>query len=115
MRLRLATPTAIGLMLAASLTQSACATQQRVGHGPSINQRQYEQYERIDQGVRSGELTREEAQTLRAEQRAISREERAYRADGVLSAGERRELQRELDEASRNIYEEKHDAERSRW
>jgi hypothetical protein len=97
------------LLASVALTQSACATHQP--HPQSINARQYDQRERIIQGVRSGELTREEAQTLRAEQRAIQREEHYYRADGVLTPRERRELQRELNEASQNIYEEKHDAE----
>lgn len=104
------TTLSFALLLGVTLTQSACA-----GHEPqhrqSIHARQHNQQERIIQGVRSGELSREEAQTLRAEQRAINREERYYRADGVLTPGERRELQRELNEASQNIHEEKHDAE----
>ncbi len=100
------------LLVGVTLTQSACAS-----HRPyraNINARQYEQHERINEGVRSGQLSREEAQTLRGEQRAINREERYYRADGVLTPAERRELQRELDEASQNIHEEKHDRE-VRW
>lgn len=103
----------IAVLFTASLTQAACASHP-TRHHSSINERQAQQRERIEQGVRTGELSREEAQTLRAEQRAIGREERYYRADGVLTPRERHELQRELDEASQNIYEEKHDPER-RW
>jgi hypothetical protein len=99
----------IALLVGATLTQTACAGHEP--YRPGVNARQHNQHERIVQGVRSGELSREEAQTLRAEQRAIQREERYYRADGVLTPGERRELQRELNEASQNIHEEKHDAE----
>jgi hypothetical protein len=105
-------PATAGLALCLLLSLSACAAGQARAHGPSINERQYEQERRIAEGVRSGELTREEAETLRLEQRRIRAEERAYRADGVLSAAEWRELQRELNEADQNIHEEKHDRER---
>lgn len=80
--------------------------------GASIDQRQQQQRERIAQGIRSGELTRAEANRLMAEQREVRREERAYRADGVLTHAERAELHRELNEASRHIYNETHDAQR---
>ncbi len=80
--------------------------------GASIDQRQQQQRERIAQGIRSGELTRAEAHRLMAEQREIRREERAYRADGVLTHAERAELHRELNDASRHIYNETHDAQR---
>ncbi|GAB4166516.1 MAG: hypothetical protein Fur0039_03430 [Rhodocyclaceae bacterium] len=75
-----------------------------------VNARQHHQQQRIEQGWRSGELTRGEARRLEGEQRRIRREERAYRADGVLSPGERRDLNQDLNRASRHIYNEKHDA-----
>ena len=78
---------------------------------PGVNLRQRNEQTRIAQGVRSGELTRDEARGLRAEQRDIRREEREYKSDGVLTRGERRDLHRDLNEASRNIYAEKHDDE----
>ncbi|MDQ8023199.1 MAG: hypothetical protein REI94_15285 [Moraxellaceae bacterium] len=79
---------------------------------PAVDASQHRQGHRIAQGVRSGELTRSEAQTLGAERRAIRSEERAYRADGVLTRAERQDLRGDQREASANIYEEKHDAER---
>ncbi|MBW2027237.1 MAG: hypothetical protein JRI90_18240 [Deltaproteobacteria bacterium] len=54
--------------------------------------RQMRQYRRIEQGVRSGEITRGR---------------RAWR-DGYLSCAERRRLDRMLDRASRHIYRAKH-------
>lgn len=79
---------------------------------PGVNARQYNQQGRIAQGVRSGELTRNEVAELRSEQRAIRQEERLYKSDGVLTKAERKDLHQDLNAASKNIYEEKHDAER---
>jgi len=79
---------------------------------PGVNARQHNQQDRIAQGVRSGELTKDEAKGLRAEQRTIRQEEHAYKADGTLTRDERKDLQQDLNVASRNIYNEKHDAEK---
>lgn len=78
---------------------------------PGVNQRQHNQHDRIAQGVRSGSLTREEAQGLRAEQRSVRQEERQYKSDGTLTRDERKDLHQDLNAASRGIYDEKHDAE----
>jgi hypothetical protein len=78
---------------------------------PGVNARQYNQHDRIAQGVRSGSLTKGEAQGLRDEQRSIRQEERQYKSDGTLTRDERKDLHRDLNVASRNIYSEKHDAE----
>ncbi|MEW5891102.1 MAG: hypothetical protein AB1768_19160 [Pseudomonadota bacterium] len=79
---------------------------------PAVNHRQHHQQQRIAQGVRSGELTRGEVRHLAREQRAIRAEERAYKADGHLTARERADLHRDLNRSSRHIYNEKHDAEK---
>lgn len=78
--------------------------------GPGINARQHKQQHRIQQGVRSGELTPREATRVRTEQRAIRAEERRYRADGTLTPGERTDLHHDLNRASGDIYRQKHDA-----
>ena len=77
---------------------------------PVVNKRQHRQHARIADGVKSGELTHSEARALRAEQRGIRAEEREFKSDGVLTKGERRELHRDLNESSRDIYREKHDS-----
>ena len=79
--------------------------------GPGVNARQADQRERIQQGIRSGELTRGEARQLGAEQRDIRQEERQYKSDGVLTKVERKDLQQDLNAASKDIYNQKHDAE----
>jgi len=79
---------------------------------PLINQRQANQTGRVVQGVKSGELTRPEAQELREERRDIRDLERDYKSDRVLTPEERRDLNQQLNQNSREIFEEKHDAER---
>lgn len=77
---------------------------------PRINARQQVQRERIQQGVRSGELTRRETVKAREDQRDIRQLEGAYKSDGKLTRGERRDLSREQNQASRQLYRDKHDA-----
>jgi len=77
---------------------------------PSVNARQHHQRERIEQGARSGELTRRETRRLGEEQRDVRQLERAYKSDGTLTGAERRDLQHEQNQASRDIYRQKHDA-----
>ena len=73
-----------------------------------INRRQHEQQARIRQGVRSGELTRGEARRLERNERQIRQEERAARADGVVTREERREINKDLNKTNRRVYRAKH-------
>ncbi|NTV96001.1 MAG: hypothetical protein HGA75_11395 [Thiobacillus sp.] len=75
-----------------------------------IDQMQAQQRARIQDGIRSGELTPREAQRLIAEQREIERMQHLYLADNRLNPWERQRLMNELEDASRNIWREKHDA-----
>lgn len=75
-----------------------------------VDSLQAEQRTRIEQGLRSGELTRFEAQGLMAEQFEIERLQRKYMADRDIDQYERRRLMNELEDASRNIWRQKHDA-----
>jgi hypothetical protein len=75
---------------------------------PVVKERQDNQTTRIQDGVVGGELTKKETAVLRAEQRAIRAEKRAFKADGKLSKAERAHLRREQNEASRHIYNKKH-------
>ncbi|HYH41355.1 MAG TPA: hypothetical protein VD867_05190 [Burkholderiales bacterium] len=84
-------------------------------HGPrdsSVNQRQHLVEQRIEQGMRAGELTRREYRRLQHEAREIGQLEHAFRADGRLSERERGELHARLDRLAREVYREKHDGER---
>jgi septal ring factor EnvC (AmiA/AmiB activator) len=77
-----------------------------------INRRVAEMQRRINQGVRWGELTRQEALQLRQELKAIRNDETQMRADGKLTKQELDRLNGELDRLSKNIYRDKHDWER---
>jgi septal ring factor EnvC (AmiA/AmiB activator) len=80
--------------------------------GGSISERVQHMERRIDQGIRSGSLTRNEAQRLRDELRGILHKERRMRDDGRLSGRERDVLHADLDRLDRHISREKHDDDR---
>ena len=74
-----------------------------------INAREHREQQRINQGIRSGELTRREARRLEAGLARIRIDERFARSDGNLTLRERARLERELNRESRAIYRQKHD------
>lgn len=76
---------------------------------PGIDKRQAHQERRIDHGVASGELTRREARRLNREQHAIDQAENRAKADGVVTARERKRLHHMHDGASADIARQKHD------
>lgn len=76
---------------------------------PRANVRQHKQHERIEQGVKSGELTKKETKDLAKDQREIRQEEKAFKSDGTLTKDERQELHQDQNAASKEIYAEKHD------
>jgi hypothetical protein len=98
----------LGLTLSSLLVSSAFAGTR----DPRINHRQHNQHARIAQGVKSGELTKAEAKDLRGDQKELRQEEAAYKADGKLTKVERKDLHEDLNENSKEIYQEKHDAEK---
>lgn len=75
-----------------------------------VNGREIRQDRRIDQGVRSGELTPREAAHLERQQGRINRQEARmrYRNGGYLRPGQRARLEREQNRASRHIFRAKH-------
>jgi hypothetical protein len=77
----------------------------------SINQRQAQLDQRIDVGVRNGQLTPQEAARLRAEFNTIAQMEARYRQDG-LDRNERADLDRRFDQLSSEIRVERSDRDR---
>jgi DNA-binding CsgD family transcriptional regulator len=100
------------IMAITLLAATAPALANHDGQDASINEREYRLAQRIEQGWRSGELTRQEYARLRFELRDIERNEHYFMADGRLSPRERGQLQVRLDNLSRDIYRQKHDVER---
>src|SRR5215831_977055 len=70
---------------------------------------------RIENGLRSGQLSWREYRFLRREQAHIAADERRAKADGYVSRYERYRLNRELDQASRDIYRLKHNDRVAWW
>jgi hypothetical protein len=97
----------IGAISALALSATAASAQPHDGWTP-INQRQAQLEQRIDRGVRHGDLTRVEARQLRGEFRHIKRLEAQYRANG-LSPRERADLDRRFDRLAAQIHTERHD------
>jgi hypothetical protein len=79
---------------------------------PRIDARQARQQARIADGLADGSLTRHEAHRLQHQQRHIRQAERHAKADGVVSAQERRHITSMQDRASRSIQRQKHDPQR---
>jgi hypothetical protein len=76
----------------------------------TINQRQANLHQRIDQGIRSGALNRAEGVRVKAEYRGLVRLETQYRrSGGRLTVGERHNLDRRYDKLSQRVKFEKHD------
>ena len=73
-----------------------------------INQRQATLEARIDAGVRSGALTRAEAQRLRSDFDAVAHLENRYRSNG-LSDWERQDLDRRFDQLATQIRIDRND------
>jgi hypothetical protein len=78
----------------------------------SISDRVDFAHRRIEHGIRSGQLTREEAYRLKGEFHHILEDERRMAADGRLDHRERERLNHELDRLERHISHLKHNEER---
>jgi hypothetical protein len=77
-----------------------------------VGQRRENQQARIAQGVKSGQLMPAETAKLEKQQRAIHKQVAAERKanGGTLTASERKQINKEQNKASRNIYRKKHNA-----
>jgi hypothetical protein len=75
-------------------------------------QRNINQERRIEQGVKSGELTNREVGRLESGQARVDRAEARAGADGRVSANEQQRVQKAENKQSKRIYREKHDAQK---
>lgn len=75
-----------------------------------VNQRLKNQDKRIDQGVRSGKLTHQQAKQLHKEDRQIRQEERDMAAQngGHITKQEQKTINQQENKTSRQIRREKH-------
>lgn len=99
---------AIALLLGASTETFA---QGRYNNGGRWNDRSDRQ--RVRRGIRTGQITRDEARQIRERERQIRAERRAYRSDGVITREERREILRDEREQDRYIRSQRRDDDRN--
>jgi hypothetical protein len=95
------------LPLVAVLSNPVMAHVDHSGYS-KLDNRIERQHNRINKGVRMGELTKKEAQKLCKQHRQIKKLSRQFNKDGHLSRFERKILKRELNLASHRIYDLKH-------
>ena len=76
---------------------------------PTVDARQANQEARIDQGVRSGELTNKEAAKLEKGQAKVEIKKEKAKTDGVVTQKERAKLAKAQDKQSKKIHKQKHD------
>ena len=84
-------------------------TQPQTKSTARIDQRQANQQQRIDQGVKSGQLNKKEAARLEKGQERIQKMENKAMADGKMTAKERAKIEKAQDRESKRIAREKHD------
>jgi hypothetical protein len=97
------------LALAALAAVSAAPLAAQAAPWQPVNQRQAKLEHRIDQGIRTGQITRPEAARLRGEFKSIARLEASYRRSHGLSMRERADLDARFDRLNRQIQAERHD------
>jgi hypothetical protein len=69
--------------------------------------------QRVRRGIRSGQITRDEAREIRERERQIRDERRGYRAGGTVTRDERREIRRDERDQDRFIRQQRHDNDRN--
>src|SRR5215467_11513956 len=99
-------------VLAQSQSSPSPATQNATPSDPTIGQRKENQQDRIANGVQSGQLTAGETANLESKEAAINGETRADRAanGGKLTAAEKKQVNQQQNQVSKQIYQDKHNA-----
>ena len=79
---------------------------------PTVQERKENQQDRIANGVQSGQLTAGETKNLENKEAGINKEERNMRSqdDGHLTSADRARLNKQQNGMSRQIYQDKHNA-----
>jgi uncharacterized membrane protein YebE (DUF533 family) len=76
---------------------------------PKIRKKQETQQKRIENGVKTGKLTPEEAAKLEQKQAKIQLDKKAAKADGVVTKEERKNIHHQQKKANHQIAKQKHD------
>jgi hypothetical protein len=100
--------TLLGLTFTAA--SAVAQTPQAPTPDPTVNQRLENQKDRIQAGIKDDQLTKAEATKVRADDAAIRARAKVDRQanDGKLTAGEKQQLDHELNQTSRQIHRARH-------
>ena len=96
------------LLTALAVATLSAATASADTPTPRVERRHARQHERIERGVRSGQITRHELHRLRRAEARLRRTEGRMRADRHRLERDRARLQRQLDRQSQRIWRMKH-------
>lgn len=99
---------AVGLLVATTFATSVSAYDR-------IDRRQDRQQYRIEQGIRDGSITPDEARRLRQAQRRIAREEWLAKSDGWVTPDERARIEAMQDRENQRIARLRSDDDRRSW
>ncbi len=75
---------------------------------PRVDRRQQNQKTRFRRGVKSGEITRREAKSIKRSTERTRRYEKRAKSDGVVTWRERTRMNRMQNRTSQKIYRKKH-------
>jgi hypothetical protein len=96
--------------IAGGLAACAIATTVSAQNAADTVQRDVNQQNRIEEGLKSGQLSTKEAGKLEREQSHVEKMESNALQDGKMSNAEKQRIERAENKASKDIYSEKHDA-----
>lgn len=102
------------LSLLAGATWAQAADTSATPATPRVDARQAVQEQRIEAGDQKGTLTRREQRRLELEQKSLAKAEANAKADGTVTAQERKRLHHLQNKASRDIRRQKHDAQNAK-
>jgi len=97
------------LLVGTALIVAAFSVAAQATSTPRVDTRQDNQGKRIEQGVKSGELTKREARRLKRGQHHVQNMENRATADGVVTKKERAQIEQAQDRQSKRIARQKHD------
>lgn len=105
---------ATGLAMA---QQSPATTSSTTGPKPTVNNRRANQQNRVANGVQSGQLTAGETKNLEGREANVNREIKDDRQanGGKLTQQEHRQVNRQQNNLSRSIYNDKHNANQAHY
>lgn len=103
------------LIFAATLLGTMLFTQMAEARSHATCNRKHTQYNRIQQGVRSGQLTHREAMHLRMQQAKMRNYKKMAMADGRVTRDERALMHNQQRHNNHSIYNQKHDGQRRNY